>query len=111
VSRFPVREARLGKYVRRVRRFIEFLGERLPALGPSFFMASLTGRYTSSPETSFEFDRPVARQCISLREICATTLTNDYWEITLPNSLATSALRLIAPAPPGGPIDISARLI
>lgn len=28
-----------------------------------------------------------------LRQICATTLTNDYWEITLPNRLATSASR------------------
>jgi hypothetical protein len=28
-----------------------------------------------------------------LHQICATTLANDYWEITLPNRLATSASR------------------
>jgi hypothetical protein len=65
-----------------------------------FFMASLTGRYTNSPETAFEFDLAQLRgiksgeaYLHSLRQICATTLTNDYWEITLPNSLATSASR------------------
>jgi hypothetical protein len=70
------------------------------AIAEFFFMASLTGRYTSSPETSFEFDLAQLRGIRSgdaylskLREICATTLTNDYWEITLPNSLATSASR------------------
>jgi hypothetical protein len=70
------------------------------AIAEFFFMASLTGRYTSSPETSFEFDLAQLRGIKTgdaylgkLREICATTLTNDYWEITLPNSLATSASR------------------
>jgi hypothetical protein len=70
------------------------------AIAEFFFMASLTGRYTSSPETSFEFDLAQLRSIKTgdaylgkLREICATTLTNDYWEIALPNSLATSASR------------------
>lgn len=65
-----------------------------------FFMASLTGRYTSSPETKFDFDLAQLRglsdgttYLATLRQICATTLTNDYWEITLPNDLATSAAR------------------
>lgn len=65
-----------------------------------FFMASLTGRYSSSPETKFDFDLAQLRglsngtaYVAKLREICATTLTNDYWEITLPSDLATSAAR------------------
>ncbi|MBK9589207.1 MAG: hypothetical protein IPO50_11905, partial [Sphingomonadales bacterium] len=65
-----------------------------------FFMASMTGRYTSSPETRFEADLGQVRDLASgevfvakLREICDTTLTNDYWEITLPSQLATSAAR------------------
>jgi hypothetical protein len=70
------------------------------AIAEFFFMASLTGRYTNSPETAFEFDLAQLRvvrdgdvYLEKLRQICATTLTNDYWEITLPNSLATSASR------------------
>lgn len=70
------------------------------AIAEFFFMASLTGRYTSSPETKFDFDLAQLRglpdgqtYLARLREICATTLTNDYWEITLPNDLATSAAR------------------
>jgi hypothetical protein len=65
-----------------------------------FFMAALTGRYTSSPETRFEADLGVIRELASgeafiakLREISATTLTPDYWSITLPSQLATSAAR------------------
>lgn len=70
------------------------------AIAEFFFMSSLTGRYTNSPETAFEFDLAQLRGLGSgdaylekLREICSTTLTNDYWEITLANSLATSASR------------------
>jgi hypothetical protein len=70
------------------------------AIAEFFFMASLTGRYTSSPETKFDFDLaqlrglPDAATYLSrLRQICATTLTNDYWEISLPSDLATSAGR------------------
>lgn len=65
-----------------------------------FFMASLTGRYTSSPETRFESDLALIRglpngaALISrLRDLCATTLTGDYWTISLPSQLATSASR------------------
>jgi hypothetical protein len=70
------------------------------AVAEFFFMASLTGRYTSSPETKFDFDLAQLRglpdgaaYLARLRQICATILTNDYWEITLPNDLATSAAR------------------
>lgn len=65
-----------------------------------FFMAAMTGRYTNSPETRFEADLSMVRGLndgavfvARLREICATTLTGDYWEITLPSQLATSAAR------------------
>lgn len=65
-----------------------------------FFMAAITGRYTNSSETRFEADLAMLRDlpngdafAARLREICATTLTNDYWEITLPRQLATSASR------------------
>lgn len=65
-----------------------------------FFMAAMTGRYTNSPETRFEADLSMVRGLADgaafvsrLREICTTTLTGDYWEITLPSQLATSAAR------------------
>lgn len=70
------------------------------AIAEFYFMASMTGRYTSSPETRFEADLGQVRDLASgeafiakLREICDTTLTNDYWEVTLPSQLATSAAR------------------
>lgn len=70
------------------------------AIAEFFFMASLTGRYTNSPETAFEFDLAQLRSATDknnylekLRQICTTTLTPDYWEITLPSRLATSASR------------------
>jgi hypothetical protein len=65
-----------------------------------FFMVALTGRYTNSPETRFESDLSLVRDqpdgatfLARLRELCATTLTGDYWAITLPSQLATSASR------------------
>lgn len=65
-----------------------------------FFMAAMTGRYTNSPETRFEADLSMVRGQVDgsaftarLREICVTTLTGDYWDITLPSQLATSAAR------------------
>lgn len=70
------------------------------AIAEFFFMAALTGRYTSSPETRFEADLGAIRQLPNgdafiskLREICATTFTSDYWTVTLPSQLATSAAR------------------
>jgi hypothetical protein len=68
------------------------------AIAEFFFMAALTGRYTSSPESRFESDLATlgslknGREYLSkLREICSTGLTSDYWTITLPSQLATSA--------------------
>lgn len=70
------------------------------AIAEFFFMAALTGRYTNSPETRFESDLSLIRDLADsaaflarLRELCATTLTGDYWTITLPSQLATSASR------------------
>jgi hypothetical protein len=70
------------------------------AIAEFFFMASMTGRYTNSPETRFEADLSALRDLpngeaylAKLREISATTLTSDYWSITLPTQLATSAAR------------------
>lgn len=70
------------------------------AIAEFYFMAAMTGRYTSSPETRFEADLGQVRDLTDgdafiakLRQICDTTLTNDYWEITLPSQLATSASR------------------
>ena len=63
-----------------------------------FFMASMTGRYTNSPETRFESDLAQVRDLENgdayiarLRAMCDIVLTKDYWEITLPSQLATSA--------------------
>lgn len=65
-----------------------------------FFMASMTGRYTNSPETRFEADLGLIRDLPDgaaflsrLREICNTTLTGDFWDINLPAQLATSSAR------------------
>lgn len=70
------------------------------AIAEFFFMAALTGRYTSSPETTFEFDLAQLRSAQSgteyletLRKTCGTALTKDFWEIQLPNNLANAASR------------------
>lgn len=68
------------------------------AIAKWFFMSSLTARYTSSPESAMEADlarlRGISdgRDFINiLNQVCDTSLTNDFWTITLPNDLATSA--------------------
>jgi hypothetical protein len=65
-----------------------------------FYMASLTGRYTNSPETAIEQDlarlRPVTNADefeAVMNEVIEARLTSDFWSITLPNDLATSASR------------------
>ena len=64
------------------------------------FMSNLTGRFTSSPESRMEFDlarlRDVSSQSAfisTIDDICSAALTGDYWTITLPSDLATSAGR------------------
>ncbi|MGA4645375.1 GmrSD restriction endonuclease domain-containing protein [Limisphaera sp. 4302-co] len=63
-----------------------------------FFMSSLTGRYTSSPETRMEQDLALLRGCSRpeefvqvLEQEMAAVLTLDYWTVTLPNELATAS--------------------
>ncbi|MGB9789294.1 GmrSD restriction endonuclease domain-containing protein [Thermotoga caldifontis] len=65
-----------------------------------FFMSSLTSRYSSSAETRMEQDLALIRGCSSSEEFVRTleqeisaVLTNDYWNVTLPNELATASAR------------------
>lgn len=65
-----------------------------------FFFTSLTGRYTSSPETYMEIDLAKLREVHTseefvnlLTEIIDSSITNDYWDVTLPSGLATSSSR------------------
>ena len=65
-----------------------------------FFMASLTGRFTGSPESAMEFDlarfrdlKDAAGFVNILGRACDLALTEDYWKISLPNDLATSSPR------------------
>lgn len=65
-----------------------------------YFMVSLTGRYTGSPESRMEQDLAELR---GLRDgqgflglidrTVSDAFTDDYWSITLPNELATSSAR------------------
>lgn len=70
------------------------------AVGRWFFFSTLTGRYTSSPETVMEQDLnriKAARDGEAflrlLDETVANELTNDFWSITLPSILDSSAAR------------------
>jgi hypothetical protein len=63
-----------------------------------FFMCSITGRYTGSPETAMEGDLARLRGVENpeqfsrvLNEIIDGQLTNDFWTITLPMDLSTSS--------------------
>lgn len=65
-----------------------------------FFMSSVTGRFTGSPESAMEFDLARFREVKSadefvstLNRVCDITLTSDFWNVTLPNDLATSSPR------------------
>jgi hypothetical protein len=63
-----------------------------------FFMASLTGRYTGSPETILEADLRRFADAKNAEEfvevidyVIDTQLTEDYWRVTLPDLLESSA--------------------
>ena len=63
-----------------------------------FFMVSLTGRYTGSPESAMESDLAQLRDVRDgegflgvLGRACDQALTSDFWTITLPSELATAA--------------------
>jgi hypothetical protein len=67
-------------------------------IGKWFFMSSITGRYTGSPETVMEMDLARLRGINTadefkkvLDDIIVSQLTNDFWSITLPMDLATSS--------------------
>jgi len=67
-------------------------------IGLWFFMSAITGRFTGSPETAMEFDLRRFDNIESaddfesiLLQVCQSTLTQDYWKITLPTELATAA--------------------
>jgi hypothetical protein len=69
-------------------------------IGKWFFFASLTGRYTSSPETVMDGDlnrlkgiAEASEFVIVLEELMRSGLTNDYWTITLPAALESSSAR------------------
>lgn len=70
------------------------------AIARWFFMSSVTGRFTGSPESAMEFDLARLRDVDTaegfvkmLSHICDITLTNDFWGVSLPNDLATSSPR------------------
>lgn len=65
-----------------------------------FFATSLTGHYTSSPETTLDGDltrfrniQNVEMFISELENMIGSMLTNDFWEITLPNRLDNSSAR------------------
>lgn len=69
-------------------------------IGRWFFASSLTGRYTSSPESVMDSDlnrlknvRDAEDFIMALNDIMTTELTNDYWAITLPANLDSSSAR------------------
>ena len=70
------------------------------AIGRWFFFTSLTGRYTSSPESVMDGDlnrldglADGAAFVALLDQIIASELTSDYWGITLPAALDSSSAR------------------
>ena len=70
------------------------------AIAQWFFMSTITRRFTSSPESAMEFDLAKLRYVNSaedfishLKQVCETQLTKDFWEVTLPDNLATSSPR------------------
>ena len=68
------------------------------AIARWFFMASLTMRYTNSPESAIEEDLVRLRDVTDgagfladLEEQTSAVLTGDFWSVTLPSNLATSS--------------------
>ncbi|MDQ0379990.1 GmrSD restriction endonuclease domain-containing protein [Amycolatopsis thermophila] len=69
-----------------------------PVIARWFFMCSLTGRYTGSSESRMEQDlrrfaeARTGEEFISILDgVINTQLTNDFWDVALPDLLATSA--------------------
>jgi hypothetical protein len=69
-------------------------------IGRWFFANSLTGHYSNSPETEMDSDLSRVKDLHTadafvnaLEDVMASTLTKDFWDITLPMKLETSAAR------------------
>jgi hypothetical protein len=69
-------------------------------IGRWFFFASLTGRYTSSPESVMDGDlnrlrgvNDAVRFVAILDELISNQLTGDFWATTLPAALNSSSAR------------------
>ena len=69
-------------------------------IGKWFFFSSLTGRYTSSPETIMDSDLNRLKDLQedsdfiqTLEGIIASEFTRDFWTITLPAALESSSAR------------------
>ena len=69
-----------------------------PLISRWFFATSLTGHYTSSSETTLDGDlarfrniRNASMFMSELNNMIASMLTNDFWEITLPDRLDNSS--------------------
>ncbi len=67
-------------------------------IGKWFFFSSVTSRYSYSPETQMESDLNYFKNARSkddfiklLDTIIESELTNDFWEITVPNKLLVSS--------------------
>jgi len=70
------------------------------SIGRWFFFSTLSGRYTSSPETVMDADLnrikglETGEQFLAVLDgLIANEVTDDYWAITLPADLATSSAR------------------
>lgn len=68
------------------------------AIARWFFMSNLTGRFTGSPESAMESDLAKLKGAADadsfvsvLDHACELALTDDYWTITLPGYLVSSA--------------------
>lgn len=71
-----------------------------PAIAQWFFMSTITGRYSGSPESTLESDLSMLRDVKTpdefvknLQNVCNIFLTSDFWNLVLPNELATSSSR------------------
>lgn len=71
-----------------------------PAIAQWFFMSTITGRYSGSSESTLESDLGMLRDVETpdnfvkkLQDICNISLTSDFWNLVLPNELATSSAR------------------
>lgn len=69
-------------------------------IGRWFFFISLTGRYTSSPETVMDGDLNRVKGVTDasafarvLEDLMASALTSDFWTISLPAALESSSAR------------------